>query len=211
MFIRRHLSYANVAATMALVFSMAGGAMAAKHYLITSTGQISPKVLKKLKGHNGKNGATGPTGSAGAKGTTGEAGPRGERGEAGPFPSTLPSGKTITGTWSIAGLRTAENNAAETAISFPFPLASSVTVHIVAAGASPPAGCSGTAASPGAAAGNLCIFEGYHENVTAGSTAEFEPIEGINNVSGATGVVLYVRGASTGYFEDEGTYAVTAS
>ncbi len=34
---RRRLSYANVTATLALVFAMSGGAMAANHYLITST------------------------------------------------------------------------------------------------------------------------------------------------------------------------------
>ena len=32
--IRRHLSYANVTATMALVFAMSGSALAAKRYLI---------------------------------------------------------------------------------------------------------------------------------------------------------------------------------
>jgi hypothetical protein len=48
--IRKHLSYANVVATIALVFAMSGSALAAKHYLITSTNQISPKVLKKLAG-----------------------------------------------------------------------------------------------------------------------------------------------------------------
>jgi hypothetical protein len=46
--LRRHLSYANVTATLALVFAMSGGALAAKHYLLTSTKQISPKVLKQL-------------------------------------------------------------------------------------------------------------------------------------------------------------------
>ena len=46
---RKRLTYANVAATLALVFSMTGGALAAKHYLINSTRQINPKVLKKLK------------------------------------------------------------------------------------------------------------------------------------------------------------------
>ena len=68
---RRHLSYANVAATLALVFSMTGGALAAKHYLISSTKQISPKVLKKLKG------ATGKTGPQGVPGLTGPAGKEG--------------------------------------------------------------------------------------------------------------------------------------
>jgi len=89
---RRRLSYANVTATLALVFAMSGGAMAANHYLITSTKQISPKVLKKLTGKpgangtNGATGATGPTGSlgaAGAKGEKGETGLKGEKGEPG--------------------------------------------------------------------------------------------------------------------------------
>ena len=50
---RRRLSYANVTATLALVFAMSGGALAANHYLITSTKQINPKVLKKLTGKTG--------------------------------------------------------------------------------------------------------------------------------------------------------------
>ena len=51
---RKRLSYANVTATLALVFAMSGGAMAANHYLITSTKQINPKVLKKLNGQAGQ-------------------------------------------------------------------------------------------------------------------------------------------------------------
>jgi hypothetical protein len=50
---QKRITYANVAATLALVFSMSGGALAATHYLINSTKQISPKVLKKLKGPRG--------------------------------------------------------------------------------------------------------------------------------------------------------------
>jgi hypothetical protein len=75
--IRRHLSYANVAATLALVFSMSAGAVAATHYLINSTGQINPKVLKKLKGKSGAKGATGrqgPEGKTGSPGKTGSVG-----------------------------------------------------------------------------------------------------------------------------------------
>ena len=45
---RRHVNYANIVATLALFFAMTGGALAAKHYLINSTKQINPKVLKKL-------------------------------------------------------------------------------------------------------------------------------------------------------------------
>lgn len=71
---RKRLTYANVAATMALVFSMSGGAIAANHYLVSSTKQISPKVLKKLKGATGKPGATGSTGLRGLQGKEGPAG-----------------------------------------------------------------------------------------------------------------------------------------
>jgi hypothetical protein len=64
--VRRHLSYANVTATLALVFAMSGGALAAHHYLISSTKQINPKVLKKLRGRTG---STGPTGKEGPPGS----------------------------------------------------------------------------------------------------------------------------------------------
>lgn len=83
-FIRKRLTYANVAMTLALVFAMSGGAYAAKHYLITSTKQISPKVLKQLKGAAGPAGSVGPAGpqgpagAAGKEGTAGKAGANGE-------------------------------------------------------------------------------------------------------------------------------------
>lgn len=81
---RSHLTYANVAATMAVVFAMAGGAVAATHYLITSAKQISPKVLRELKGAAGARGSAGSSGTDGAAGERGERGERGEKGEAGP-------------------------------------------------------------------------------------------------------------------------------
>jgi hypothetical protein len=80
---RKRLSYANVTATLALVFAMSGGAMAANHYLITSTSQISPKVLKKLTGKPGKAGAKGAAGSTGSAGVTGPQGPGGKEGPVG--------------------------------------------------------------------------------------------------------------------------------
>jgi hypothetical protein len=39
---------ADVSVSLALVFAMTGGAYAARKIIITSTKQISPKVLKKL-------------------------------------------------------------------------------------------------------------------------------------------------------------------
>ena len=71
---RRPISYANVTATLALVLSMSGGALAAKHYLVNSTRQISPKVRKQLRGNTGKTGPVGPTGPQGPTGPKGETG-----------------------------------------------------------------------------------------------------------------------------------------
>jgi hypothetical protein len=119
---RIHVSPATVIATVALVFAMTGGAYAASKYLITSTKQISPKVLKSL---TGKPGPAGPAGTAGAAGvgTAGAAGAKGETGAAGangangaqglagaagatgppgPFTATLPSKKTETGAWTAS-------------------------------------------------------------------------------------------------------------
>jgi hypothetical protein len=83
--IRRHLSYANVVATLALVFAMSGGALAASHYLITKTSQIKPSVLKKLKapGATGPAGAAGAAGAPGAQGVVGNEGKQGSKGELG--------------------------------------------------------------------------------------------------------------------------------
>ncbi|HTQ68450.1 MAG TPA: hypothetical protein VMI13_07135 [Solirubrobacteraceae bacterium] len=47
--LRRNLTYANVTATLALVFAMSGGALAAKHYLVNSTKQLNPRVIHSLE------------------------------------------------------------------------------------------------------------------------------------------------------------------
>jgi len=71
---RSRITYANVTATLALFFAMSGGALATKHYLIESTKQINPKVLKKLKGASGKTGVAGPQGKEGPPGKEGKEG-----------------------------------------------------------------------------------------------------------------------------------------
>ena len=75
---RARVSYANVVATLAILFSMTGAAVAAKHYLISSTSQINPKVLKAIEGHH-----TGTPGAAGTQGVVGPAGPAGPQGAPG--------------------------------------------------------------------------------------------------------------------------------
>ena len=77
---------ARALAVVALALAIGGGsAFAAGHYLITSTKQIKPSVLKALKhagprgpqGAQGAQGAQGPQGTSGAKGATGNAGANG--------------------------------------------------------------------------------------------------------------------------------------
>ncbi len=93
--IRTRITYTNVALTLALVLAMSGGAYAAGKYVITSTKQISPKVLKALTGKPGaagKSGAQGPTGPTGPKGENGGPGPEGKAGTVG---NTGPNGESV--------------------------------------------------------------------------------------------------------------------
>ena len=100
--IRRHLSYANVAATLALLFAMSGGAIAATGGFTGSGGKLQACVndegaLKLLKaGKHCKRGQktvgwnqTGPTGAKGTPGVAGAAGATGPSGSAGASAVTL--------------------------------------------------------------------------------------------------------------------------
>jgi hypothetical protein len=180
---RKHLTYTNLALTLALVFTMSGGAYAASKYVITSTKQISPKVLKTLTGKPGANGAAGlagaqgpqgpqgtvgPQGSAGPEGAKGEAGTKGQAGATGPTGSpwpaggTLPKGATETGEWSMTQFHKS-GEFAGTTISFPIPLTEGLqgaNVHFIKSGEPLPTGCTGNVNEPKAEEGQLCVFMG---------------------------------------------------
>jgi hypothetical protein len=82
----RRPSPTTVIASLALFFSLGGSAIAASHYLISSTSQIKPSVLQTLKGHSGLAGATGVAGVQGPQGPQGGGGaqgPQGAKGEPG--------------------------------------------------------------------------------------------------------------------------------
>jgi hypothetical protein len=91
--LRNRFGIPGVISVIALVFAMAGGAYAAKKYVITSPKQIKPSVLKKLKG---KRGPAGPAGPAGAQGPAGPAGAKGDTGAAGANGSNGKDGTSVT-------------------------------------------------------------------------------------------------------------------
>jgi hypothetical protein len=95
-FVRRRITFANVAMMVALVLAMSGGAFAAGKFLITSTKQISPKVLKSLQGKAGPAGVAGAQGPAGPAGATGAQGPAGPGGAAGAAGAKGENGVSVT-------------------------------------------------------------------------------------------------------------------
>jgi Collagen triple helix repeat (20 copies) len=237
---RIHVSPATAIATLALVFAMSGGAYAAKHYLITSTKQISPKVLKALAGKPGKSGAAGPAGAAGAAGPQGPGGAAGAKGETGApggkggqgekgekgdpgttgFTKTLPTGETETGAWAVGP---AAENYVIGEITFNIPLAEVPAAHFVTEKEQTehtvPA-CSGTAVAPTAAKGNLCVYEteqGLGELVAMNKLEIFVPGKGTKGISGIPGGEAGAGKTGAGLLTycgkaciDAGTWAVTA-
>ena len=108
---RRRLSYANVASTIALIFALGGGSAWAAthvHYLVTSTKQIKPSVLKSLHGAkgatgsrgrsgvNGVDGGSGVNGAPGAPGLTGVQGAAGASGAVAAYVATKPASTDFT-------------------------------------------------------------------------------------------------------------------
>jgi hypothetical protein len=236
MFTPRHrrLSYANVTATLALAFSLTGGALAASHYLINSTKQINPKVLKQLRGETGAAGALGAHGSAGpagndgasgsegpegrqgatgkegAQGREGPAGKEGAPGSAGTLPLTLPSGKTLKGSFGGSGaVATESNNAVELSISYPFPLVTSPSSEVVQTGGSPTPSCPGSAAAPSAAAGHLCVYVGGGHEVNTMDVSTYGD-DGSRDYRYGAVIYAYPRCKAPCRGELWGTWAVTA-
>ena len=140
--LRTRFGIPGVISVIALVFAMFGGAYAANNASSGGKATGSAKAKKGPRGPKGPKGDTGPagpqgpagpTGAPGAKGDTGPqgaAGPQGATGATGaPGPvgeagmcseeepkCVLPSGGTLTGTWSVAG---GEQDLQLAAISFP--------------------------------------------------------------------------------------------
>jgi hypothetical protein len=111
--IRTHLSYANVAATLALVFAMSGGAIAATGGFTAASNSIkacvgSNGVLKLQTGKKCKHGQKAVTwnqkGPAGAKGATGPSGIAGLNGAAVPNATNAVTAATANNALALGGI-----------------------------------------------------------------------------------------------------------
>jgi hypothetical protein len=142
--IRSRITYVNVVATLVLVFAMTGGAYAAKKYLITSTKQISPSVLKSLQGKAGVAGANGAQGPAGPQGAAGKDGSNGKDGAPGAKGGSGAGGKSVVASSVGAG----EEGCAEGGTSF----------EVEGSGVKHQA-CNGEAGAPGAAGSPWVVGE----------------------------------------------------
>jgi hypothetical protein len=77
----------------------------------------------------------------------------------------------LRGTWTVWESTPAGSEGADS-ISFGQTLASAPTVHYIAKGALVPTGCSGSPAAPGAAPGNLCVFEQFNNGAGGGQVLD---------------------------------------
>ncbi len=209
MSVRKHLSYANVMATVAIVFAMGGSAIAANHYLITTTKEFKPSVLKALKGNTGPRGATGAAGLPGAPGNPGKEGPQGKEGPPGPSAlTTLPSGQSESGEFAAGGSYTAKEGFVEEAISYPIPLSAGLPVgNVVATEVGKPLPeCPG----PGhAERGFLCLYEAENKFFEPPEVYNGEESSTLPNGAGRFGADLSWRTTEANGYVD-GTYTVTA-
>ena len=176
---RRRLSYANVASTLALVIALGGGtAWAAHHYLITSTKQIKPSVLRALHGAKGRHGINGTNGANGRNGATGPTGAAG----IGVLAGSIPSGTTVTGAWGgrYIAPQLAHNNSYLISYSLPVkapaPLSdANVNAAPNAAAGDPDPACKGTVDAPSAPAGKVCLYIGPSVNAVVTGFALIDP------------------------------------
>jgi hypothetical protein len=137
----------------------------------------------------------------------GPKGDKGDTGDPGPFPATLPSGKTLTGLYRADTY--VNNGGGEVSvfvspgIGFTYPLAAPPTPNVVPIGGPPTAACPGSAANPQATPGNLCLYAAQGGI----PTCVYEPVSNSCGVVSRFGFSVYMTTAPSG---SEGTWAVTA-
>jgi len=209
--IRSHLTYANVMATILAFIVLTGGtAVALNGSNTVQSDDLGPgaQVTAPDVAANAVNGSDVLNNSL-----TGA-----DIDESSLVPATtLPSGRTLRGVFGLYG-HGEENNGLESAsgdVSFNPPLASAPSVKVVQFGtASSPPQCAGTAASPQAAPGWLCVYENRAQNQRPGFYPSVSAPGSFNSPTASRfGASLIVQGQASGtdwFYVSEGTWAVKA-
>lgn len=143
------------------------------------------------------------------KGDDGATGPEGDPGVAGPpgMPGApLPSGSTMRGAFVAWNGNSAAGEYTITGVAYVFNLSAAATPHFIAQGTAPPAGCPGTATTPQASPGHLCLYEvsGINREVRVCATS------GACVVSSPWGFMVELRSPTAGSSYTYGAWAVTA-
>jgi hypothetical protein len=163
------------------------------------TRKIANGAVTEAKLADGVGGLRGPQGPQGPPGS------KGDQGNPGPFPGTLPSGKTIKGYYMVRATAAQAGDFAGDAIAFGFTLPSPPIEHFLVEGATTPE-CQGSDDAPTAAPGHLCVYEGSPFNrdtpiiVDADGFAGAEPF----------GAGIVVDATAAGNFASAGSWAVTS-
>lgn len=193
-------------------------------------GSAGPTGVTGAKGATGATGPTGATGNNGVAGATGATGPTGQTG----YVAVLPDGATLTGSWSFG---TVPKGAVPPSfppigeelllpISFPIPLKAGLpdtSVHYIGPNGmelslneefepveTTPTQCLGTAGSPKANAGHLCVYAGAQSAFGTSWALVSNNIPGGGTPGvGPTGTILRVWVLKEKAFA-YGSYAVTA-
>lgn len=228
-------------AIVALVVALAGTAFAAAGLNSKQKKEVK-KIAKQFAGAPGAPGVQGPKGDPGAPGAKGEKGDKGETGPPGKngtdgengacsasVPTCiLPSGATLTGTWSfiargqqsfeteVEGSKSTHTLGVEEAlVSISFPLrvtpapSFSASVNWIAPGEPATTQCPGSYSEPKAEPGQLCLYAKHLEN--AGTNATHEPTNiGFYETDPQSGFTagFALEAGKQGY--GNGTWAVTA-
>jgi hypothetical protein len=145
-------------------------------------------------------------GPKGDKGDKGDAGDAGEPGPAGPLLTALPASATLRGVFAVGGIAAGAGDVASSPISFAFPLGTNPTLVVVQKAAATPVGCTGDAATPGAAPGRLCVFV----SEAAGNENAFTATPAGSGGNARYGAYVTATSVAAGPFGGSGTWAVIA-
>jgi len=138
----------------------------------------------------------------------GAPGPAGPAGPAGPYPTSLPAGQTLRGTFAVEFAASSVNQFGTSAVSFPIPLPSAPSVvEIHSPGDPATAACPGSSGSPEAAAGAFCVYASSASNVGFKCVAKTGASYSCGEVE-SLGTSVFIASSGAGRTSFVGTWAV---